>query len=201
MSAAGALPLLLAALGAAAPMDRVVALVPLGEVDPALVKLAAGTVEAELACTVRVAPARELPKAAWNAARKRWKAEKILEALDADLPSGAWKTLAVTSAEIGAAKGEVQDRRVDGLGDVGGSASLVSTWSDERGARTKLELHRRVADLVLHELGHTLGAGHCATPGCAMAEAEGRRLGTQALGSSRFCEACRRKLGAKVLRP
>ena len=193
-----AIPLLALLLAAAAPAERVVALVPLGEVDPALVKLAVEAMRAQVACKVRVEPARALPKAAWYAPRQRWRAERILEALEKEPPENAWKVLALTSAEISTTKGSIPDWRVGGLGEVGGRAGVVSTWINERRARTKEDLHRRIADLVVHELGHTLGLQHCAGAGCVMRDAKGRLLEAQDVSRGRFCEMCRRRTGAGI---
>ncbi len=181
--------------------SRVVALVPLGKVDPALLKVAAQAIEAQVACTVRVESERELPKAAWYEPRKRWRAEKILDALEADRPQGAWKVVGLTAAEISTTKGAVPDWRIGGLGELGGRACVVSTWINERHARTKADLHRRIADLVVHELGHTLGADHCKAKGCVMRDARGRLLEAQGSSTGHYCEACRRRMGEAVLRP
>jgi len=185
---------------AAAPAERVVALVPLGKVDPALLKVAAEAIEARVRCEVRVEPARELPKGAWVASRKRWRAEKLLDALAQDPPDGAWKVVGLTSAEISTTKGTIPDWRVGGLGEVGGRACVVSSWINERRARTGADLHRRVADLVVHELGHALGAEHCATRGCVMQDAKGRLLRAQDASTGQYCDRCRRQVGEAVLR-
>ncbi|MGC4113987.1 MAG: hypothetical protein QM765_04875 [Myxococcales bacterium] len=186
-----ALWLAAAAPPASASEPRVVSLVPLGNVDPALVKVAAEALQSRLGHPVRVESPRELPKSAWNASRKRWRAEKLLEALDADRPQGAWKVLGLTSAELSATKGEVPERRVRGEGEVGGRVCVASSWSDERDARTKADLHGRVADLVVHEVGHTLGLGHCQVKGCVMRAAEAR---AQEASTGQPCDACRKKL-------
>ncbi|HEY3445730.1 MAG TPA: hypothetical protein VGK67_05160 [Myxococcales bacterium] len=195
-----ALALVASMLVAAAPAERVVALVPLGKVDPALLKVAVEAIEAKVACKVRVESERELPKAAWYAPRKRWRAEKLLEALGQDPPQGTWKVVGFTAAEISTTKGSIADWRVGGQGEVGGRACVVSSWINERHAKTKADLHRRIADLVVHEVGHTLGAAHCESKGCVMRDAEGRLLETQDASTGQFCDACRKKVGEATLR-
>lgn len=183
--------------GRAAP---VVALVPVGPVDARLLQVARGAVESRFAVQVRVEAARELPRSAWYAPRKRWRAEKILEALEADPPSGAWKVVAVTAAEISTAKDAVEDWRVAGLGSMGGAGCVVSLWINERHSRTRAILERRTADLVIHELGHTLGLEHCESPGCVMRDAKGRYLESMDSSSGELCERCRGRVGEGVLR-
>lgn len=194
-----ALPLA-ALLCAAAPAERVVALVPMGKVDPALVKAAAEAIGVAVHAHVRVEAARDLPKAAWYPGRKRWRAEKILDALHQEPPPGAWKVVALTAQEISTTKGEIVDWRVGGLGDLAGQACVVSTWINERHGKTKADLHRRIADLVVHELGHTLGREHCEERGCVMRDAKGRILESQDESTGGFCGRCRKALG-DVLKP
>ncbi len=198
-----ALAVALAACSAAAAAEGerpVVPLVPLGPVDARLVQVAREAIERRFAADVRVEPARELPRAAWYAPRKRWRAEKILEALEADPPPKAWKVVAVTAAEISTANGAIEDWRVAGLGTVGGAACVISTWINERHSRTRAILERRTADLVLHELGHTLGLPHCETPGCVMRDAKGRYLESADSSSGELCERCRARLSPGLLR-
>lgn len=197
----------IAALALAVPAraeERVIAIVPLGPVDLALVKVAARAIEERVVATVRIEAARELPKEAWYAPRRRWRAEKLLAALEKERPAGAWKTVGITAAEISTTKGQVLDGRVGGLGDVGGPTCVVSTWITDRQSRTNEILHRRMADEVIHELGHTLGLAHCDGAGCVMRDARGRLLETPGSSTGRFCDRCRRALSgfrSPVLRP
>jgi archaemetzincin len=185
----------------AAEKDRVVALVPVGKVDPALLQVAARAIEARIAAKVRLEPERALPKEAWNAARQRWRAEKVITALQADSPEGAFKVVGFTCADISTAQGTVPDARVAGLSDVGGRTCVVSSWTAEQSGRTREILHRDIADLVVHELGHALGLAHCETTGCVMRDAKGKVAEPPQPGERRFCEKCRKALGEGVLRP
>jgi archaemetzincin len=149
---------------------------------------------------VGVEPRRELPRAAWASARRRWRAEKILEALQEDPPPRAFKVVAMTDAEISTTKGDIPDWRVAGLGNIGGLACVTSMWINLRHSATRATLDRRTADLVIHELGHTLGLPHCETPRCVMRDAKGRYLETADSSSGDFCEQCKASLPADLLR-
>ncbi|MBI5543824.1 MAG: hypothetical protein HY901_08060 [Deltaproteobacteria bacterium] len=192
MTRALALLMVLACATPAYAAERWVSLQPLGEMDPALVDAASAAISARFAVRVRREPARALPPEAWNPSRKRWRAEKILEAIAREHYEPAWKTVAITAAEIGTTRGEVPDRRVDGLAEVGGAICVISTWSDERLSETSEVLHSRVERLVVHELGHVLGLAHCPSPGCVMRD--GRSRVPPAQGSD-FCDRCRRAAG------
>jgi len=196
-----ALALLFCSTAVAAEPERVVALVPLGKVDPALLQVVARAIEEKVAAKVRLEPERPLAKEAWSAARQRWRAEKLIAALEADAPDGAWKIVGFTSAEISAARGTVPDARVEGLSDVGGRTCVVSSWMSERPGGTRQAVQRSVAGLVIHELGHALGLKHCETKGCVMRDAKAKALESPGESRGQFCEKCRQVLGEGVLKP
>ncbi|HVE83806.1 MAG TPA: matrixin family metalloprotease, partial [Myxococcales bacterium] len=170
------LALLTALTLGAAPVDLstppVVAVVPLGEVDDATLQAVKAGVLAHARVEVRIDPARPLPPEAYYPPRKRWRAEKILDALDADPPRGAWKVIAVTAAEISTTKGDIKDWGIGGLGNIGGLSCVVSTFLVKKHSRRPDQYARRMAELGVHEFGHTLGLDHCSVPRCVMSDAQ-----------------------------
>jgi archaemetzincin len=189
----------------AAPVDLstppTVVLVPLGEVDDAALQAIREGITAHARVSVRVDPVRPLPPQAFYAPRKRWRAEKILDALDADPPKDAWKVVAVTAAEISTTKGDIKDWGIGGLGNIGGKSCVVSTFlvrkHTPRAGQAKYA--RRMAELGVHEFGHTLGLDHCPTPGCVMSDAQGRLIRSLDASSGEFCDRCRHQLQEGLL--
>lgn len=191
--------LLLAVALSAAP--RTVVIVPLGKVDPAFLKAAAESVKQRVDAEVRIDGARELPKSAWYEPRKRWRAEKLLDAIDADPPEGAWKVLAITSAEISTTKGDIVDWGIAGLGNIGSLSSVSSTFLYTKHSKTKALALRRFTHVTVHEFGHTLGLDHCETATCLMADFKGKAMKAADGSSGHYCLKCRGRVEAGVLKP
>ncbi|MCP3139733.1 hypothetical protein [Pyxidicoccus xibeiensis] len=177
--------------------ERVVAILPFGKVKQEVLQRVAQEVQARLRVQVRFEPRRELPKEAYYAPRSRWRAEKLLEAIDKDPPEGAWKVVAVTDAEISTTKEDIHDWRVGGLGTLDGLACVVSTYIYRKSSPTEDVLMRRVADLAVHEFGHTLGFDHCETEGCVMADAQGKAIESADKSSGHYCAKCLGVLSAE----
>jgi archaemetzincin len=182
----------------AEPAERVVAILPLGKVRKELLDRVAQELQARMRVKVRFEPPRELPKAAWYAPRKRWRAEKLLEAIDAAPPAGAWKVVAVTEAEISTTKDTYFDWGIAGLGNMGGLACVVSTHIYQKHSKTQDVLLRRVGDLASHEFGHTLGLDHCDTEGCVMSDAKGKAVSSADHSTGHYCARCLGSLPPEV---
>jgi archaemetzincin len=175
---------------ATAPAERVVVILPMGKVNPAVLEAVSAALTEAADVKIRVDPQRELPKEAWYVPRKRWRAEKLLDAIDADLPEGAWRVVAITEGEISTTKDEYPDWGIVGLGSMGGPSCITSTHIFRKWSKTKDVLHRRVADSAVHELGHTLGLDHCESAGCVMRDAKGKAVTSADTSTGRFCEVC-----------
>jgi archaemetzincin len=196
------LALLCSALVAQSPApERVVALMPFGDVPSEQLEAMSKAIADRVNVTVRIDPTRPLPPEAYYAPRKRWRAEKLLDAIDADPPAGAWKVIGVTAAEISTTKGAILDWGIGGLGSIDGRSCVVSTYLLRKHSRTKAVLLRRLADLAVHEFGHTIGLDHCPTKRCVMRDAFGRLIKSIDSSSGQFCERCRRLVRLGVLKP
>ena len=186
--------LLLAGLPAHAESPPVpaqgVAILPLGTVSQDILERVAQALRERLHVQVRFEPQRELPKAAWYAPRRRWRAEKLLEAIDSDPPKGAWKVVAITEAEISTTKEDIPDWGIAGLGSLSGQSCVLSTRIYRKHSKTQAALLRRMEDLAVHEFGHTLGFDHCETEGCVMADAKGKAVSSADSSTGHYCARC-----------
>src|SRR5687768_13580509 len=124
--------------------ERVIAIVPLGKVRQDILDRVAWEIGLRLRVKVRFEPPRELPKEAFYAPRRRWRAEKLLESIDAAPPDGAWKVVGVTEAEISTTKGDIQDWGIAGLGSIQGLSCVVSTHIYRKHSKAREVMLRRV---------------------------------------------------------
>jgi len=117
---------------------------------------------------------RELPAAAYYPPRRRYRAERLLDALEAlEAESPGAGRLGLTSVDISTTKGAHRDWGIFGLGSLGGDSAVVSTHRLRRGARDDAHLRLRVVSVAVHEVGHMLGLPHCEEPACVMNDAHG----------------------------
>jgi archaemetzincin len=153
----------------------VVMLVPFGKFPTAQVDAVADHLRAHAQVEVRTQAAVPLPKAAWYAPRQRYRADALLdhlEAMYADAPSTT-RVLGLTTFDISTSKPPHDDWGIFGLGQMPGRAAVVSTFRLRRKAKNPAHVQRRLATTALHELGHTFGLDHCTEPLCPMQDAEG----------------------------
>lgn len=108
------------------------------------------------------------------------------------------KIVGLTTSDISAAKGALQDWGVFGLGQMPGSACVVSTFRLQRGV-DKQRFESRLGKVVVHEVGHTFGLPHCPKDGCVMNDAKGS-VKTVDCEHLAFCPACRQAIGPDFLR-
>ena len=157
---------------------------------------AVSAIEGRYKVKVVVLPTKPLPDSAYYKPRRRYRAEKLLSALEGMMPSGEDKIVGLTEVDISTTKGEYPDWGIFGLGNMPGQACVVSTWrlSSRKSQQT---FRKRLGKVVVHELGHTFGLGHCPVRGCLMEDAQGRISTVDR--ENGFCESCRERL-REVLR-
>jgi len=151
---------------------------PAGDVD---------AIEAELRrvyqVEVRRISARALPRSAFYAPRRRYRADTLLTYLAGEIPAelpARTRILGLTSADISTSKDKFKDWGVFGLGEVDGTAAMVSNFRLRRRARDAAHATARVVNTAVHELGHVLGLDHCVEANCVMLDAQGGIANTDA---------------------
>jgi len=158
-----------AAPAAAAPT---VCVVPLGKHDAKLIPIVRRGVSYLYGFETHVLPARAMPADAFYPPRKRWRADELLLFLDGIAEPGCSIMLGLTREDISTTKPPFQDWGILGLGEIGGSAAVVSSFRAARRVGRK-QAAMRTVKVVNHELGHVLGMQHGGEPGCIMNDAAG----------------------------
>ena len=172
-----------------------IALQPLGKVPADVVEKVRVHLEEIYAVRVEVLPSKELPASAFYRPRERYRAEKLLDWLEANTAATFTKVIGVTASDISTTKGEVFDWGIFGLGQLGRRPCVISTFRLGRDVpRGKMLL--RTQRVAAHEAGHTFGLEHCATPGCMMSDAEGK-ISTVDNETGRLCDRCRERVPAR----
>jgi archaemetzincin len=138
---------------------------------------------------VRVLTCQELPKAAYYPPRKRYRAERLLAYLNQRMPKDGWRILGLTAVDISTTKDNFPDWGVMGLGELPGTATVISSFRCRKKARNAAHAVERLAKVAVHEIGHTLGLPHCPTRGCLMEDAMGKVTTTDR--ERDFCPLCR----------
>ncbi len=156
----------------------------------------------------------DLPKFAYYAPRKRYKADKLLEYLDgiAEATNDPdIRVLGLTEVDVSVSTEEFEDWGIFGLGRMPGRVAVISSYRLKRKTKHHNPLHGdgkrdlvrfRVSTVAIHEIGHTFGLDHCGEKesNCVMLDGEGGITNTD-MSSGTFGPGCRIKLagvGAEV---
>lgn len=175
------------------------AVVPLGNVDAELVTHVAQEIARRFNFEVVTQAPLSLPQAAWYAPRKRWRAEKLLTYLSEGGLIQADRVAAITEAPISTTKGNIFDWGIAGLGTLAGKSSVFTAYLFHKFKKKDPKRYRRyMANLVMHEVGHTLGLPHCEDAHCVMADAKGNAIRAAELSNNEFCPVCAAKLGEQL---
>lgn len=156
------------------PADITICMVPLGRYDRKLLDTAMRGIRYVYGFSTKRLKARKMPKKAYYKPRKRWRAEKILDYLnDKVMSDECFAVIGFTKLDISTTKGKYRDWGILGLGEVGGTAAVVSSYRLTRRTKRR-KARKRTVKVVNHELGHVLGLEHYDDEaGCVMNDARG----------------------------
>lgn len=146
---------------------------PLGKYDNKLAKVAARGARYLYGVEVEILERDKLPKSAWYKPRKRWRADKLLDHLEGQVPDGCNLVIGFTREDISTTKGKIKDWGIFGLASIGGPTGMVSTHRLGRHHASFENKARRTINVFNHELGHALGVPHVPKKGCLMQDAAG----------------------------
>ncbi len=123
-----------------------------------------------------------LPKLAWYAPRKRYRADSLIQYLSRITPKGHL-TIGLTTKDISTTDGAIKDWGIMGLGYCPGKSCVASSFRLSKDNKL-LQLFK----VSIHELGHTQGIPHCPNKTCYMQDAEGKNKTDEEVG---FCDKCK----------
>jgi archaemetzincin len=166
------------------------ALIPVGDVDPALIAMVAEDLPGIFSAEVEIYPAILLTRKHFAKDRGQYLADGLLDEFLAIVPGAGTILLGITEADLFS----------PGLNFVFGIANrgkaLISSHRlrpEFYGREPNAKVFRmRVLVEAVHELGHALGLPHCEYPGCVMYFSN--RIGDTDRKGPGFCFRCARKL-------
>jgi archaemetzincin len=148
---------------------------PLGDELPAVdLVLVERAVRVMLGVQVVVLKRVALPTRAYYPVRRRYRAERLLTYLNTRLPADGTHILGLTGVDISTTKGKFKDWGVLGLGELPGTAGVISSFRCHMKSSGNEHARQRLAKVAVHEIGHTLGLPHCPSLGCLMEDAGGK---------------------------
>lgn len=176
-------------------------LVSLGPFDANMLDAIAAGLTDELQVEVKRLGRKPLPKSAWYAPRKRFRADIILDHLPTLIPDepASTRILAMTQKDISTTNGKFKDWGIFGLGNMPGQAAVVSSFRLKRKAKGAKHLRRRIVNTTIHEVGHMLGLAHCTEHDarCPMQDAQGSIANTDA-STGNLGPECRAELDREL---
>lgn len=164
-------------------------LVPLGPVDPDLLRRLQKAIGNFLPLPVRLLGPKPLPAHTYHAGRDQYLSTGLLEYLLQEDRDDSFRILGVTAVDLYIPIFTF----VFGEAQLEGKAAIISLYRPGGGdseARPSRQIFiQRLTKLGVHELGHTFGLGHCRQPQCLMAfSANLEKLDQKKLELCSYCQ-------------
>jgi archaemetzincin len=171
-------------------------LLPIGNVDDALLKDLRPAAEEILGVRCIVLPVRLDPEFAFHGERQQYHSSKILHCMQKFVTPDSWRVLGMAAVDLFIPILTF----VFGEAQMGGPCAVLSAHrlrQEFYGLPTDHELFRqRVIKEAVHEVGHTLNLPHCDDYRCAMASSHA--VEWIDLKDTVLCEGCRRATNLKT---
>jgi archaemetzincin len=148
-----------------------------------------------------VLTATELPKSAFTTVRSpRYRADSIIRIQARQKPDSITIIIGLTNKDISTTKynretGEIKSPRstykdwgIYGLGQVGGTSCVVSTYRLHNNVSSNTYF-TRLKRISTHEVGHVLGLPHCSSKACVMNDAN-ETIKTIDKSTGKLCNKC-----------
>jgi archaemetzincin len=168
---------------------KLLQLLPIGNVDDALLKDLCPAVEELLCVPCKVLPARLDPDFAFHGERQQYHSSEILQRMQSSITSNTWRVLGIAAVDLYIPILTF----VFGEAQMGGPCAVLSTHrlrQEFYGLPSDQELFRqRVFKEAVHEVGHTLELTHCDDYRCVMASSHA--VEWIDLKESALCDTCR----------
>ena len=166
-------------------------LVPIGEIDPGVLQELKDGLKATFGCPVQIGDPIPIPDQAFDPVRNQYLSDALIDRLR-QLENKSANLLGVTEVSIFTHGLNF----VFGQADVNGRVALISL-NQLRGENYGLPddksiLVERALKEAVHELGHTMGLGHCRDGNCVM-HFSNSLIDTD-IKSCYFCSRCQPKL-------
>lgn len=176
------LPLL--SLSQPAHKSTEIAIQPYGNIPPSYVSYVYTHLK-EICAGIVINNTKPLPLSAYTEARKRYRADSLVDMLSRETPNGQI-TIGLTIQDISYTMNGYPDWGIFGLSECPGKACIASSF------RSKTDKPAGLYFTAIHEIGHTMGLPHCTSPSCLMNDANGHTI-----EAIEFCPKCKAFLREK----
>jgi archaemetzincin len=164
-------------------------IVPLGPIDPDILRTLRTALSKFLLLPVRVLHPQPMPQHTYHLIRHQYNAVQLLEFLLDQKENQAFRILGVTAADLYIPIFTF----IFGEAQLSGKTAIISVFRPRGDAGGPAPLRQifltRLLKLSLHELGHTFGLKHCLEDGCLMAFSSNlEKLDQQKLALCQYCQ-------------